>query len=168
MPKLHIMSGQLEGKVFDLMEERVTIGRGLDNLIRMEDGTMSHHHAMFVLEKDGYKLRDLNSTNGTRVNGMRIAETKLNNGDAVRMGSVEMRFESDIKKASQPLPPTQTGVDITQVGKGGGPPPAFGSSSPFGRKKAGGANIWMWVVIGLGTVAILVLGWFVYKFFQLS
>src|SRR5277367_419117 len=113
MPKLHILSGQLEGKVFDLMEERVTIGRGLDNLIRMEDGTMSHHHAMFVLEKDGYKLRDLNSTNGTRG-----AETKLNNGDAVRMGSVEMRFESDIKKASQPLPPTQTGVDITQVGKG--------------------------------------------------
>ncbi len=101
MPKLHIMSGQLEGKVFDLLEERVTIGRGLDNLIRMEDGTMSHHHAMFVLENDGYKLRDLNSTNGTRVNGMRIAETKLNNGDAVRMGSVEMRFESDIKKASR-------------------------------------------------------------------
>jgi len=98
MPKLHILSGQLEGKVFDLMEERVTIGRGLDNLIRMEDSTMSHHHAMFVLETDGYKLRDLNSTNGTRVNGMRIAEMKLNNGDQVRMGSVEMRFESDIKK----------------------------------------------------------------------
>src|ERR1022692_3865648 len=130
MPKLHILSGQLEGKVFDLLEERVTIGRGLDNLVRMEDSTMSHHHAMFVLEKDGYKIRDLNSTNGTR-----ITESKLNNGDQVRMGSVEMRYESDIKKASHPLPPTQTGVDLSQVGKGGGPPPAFWPSSPLWPQK---------------------------------
>ena len=56
MPKLHVMSGLLEGKVFDLLEERVTVGRALDNLIRMEDGTISHHHAMFVLDGDGYKL----------------------------------------------------------------------------------------------------------------
>src|ERR1017187_1916899 len=137
MPKLHILSGQLEGKVFDLLEERVTIGRGLDNLVRMEDGTMSHHHAMFVLEKDGYKLRDLNSTNGTRVNGMRITESKLNKSDAVRMGSAEMRSEPETKNPRHPPPPTQTGVNITRVGKGGGPPPTFGTSSPFGRKKSG-------------------------------
>ena len=168
MPKLQIQSGQLEGKVFDLLEERVTVGRALDNTIRMEDGTVSHHHAMFVIEGNGYKLRDLNSTNGTRVNGMRVTETKLTNGDQVRMGSVEMRFESDMKKASQPLPPTQTGIDISDVGKGGGPPPAFGSASPFGRKKRGGGNAWVWAVLGLGVVALVVLGWFAYSFFQLK
>src|SRR6266404_2005173 len=168
MPKLHILSGQLEGKVFDLLEERVTAGRGLDNLIRMEDGTISHHHAMFVLEGDGYKIRDLNSTNGTRVNGMRITETKLNNGDQVRMGSVEMRFESDIKKASQPLPPTSTGVDLAQVGAGHAPPPSFGSASPFGRKQAGKRNPLVLGVLGLGLIALLVLGWFVIKFISLK
>jgi len=168
MPKLHILSGQLEGKVFDLLEERVTVGRALDNTIRMEDSTVSHHHAMFVLEGNAYKLRDLNSTNGTRVNSMRITETKLANGDQVRMGSVEMRFEADIKKASQPLPPTQTGIDISEVGKGGGPPPAFASASPFGRKKRGGGNAWLWAVLGLGLVALAVLGWFAYGFFQLK
>ena len=86
MPKLQILSGILEGKVFDLLDERVTVGRALDNVIRIEDGTVSSHHAMFVLEADGMKLRDLNSTNGTRVNGLRIVETMLNTGDAVRMG----------------------------------------------------------------------------------
>ena len=164
MPKLQILSGILEGKVVDLLEERVTVGRALDNVIRIEDGTVSSHHAMFILEADGMKLRDLNSTNGTRVNGLRIVETMLNSGDAVRMGSVEMRFESDVKKASQPLPPSQTGVDLSQVGKGGGPPPSFGTSSPFGRKRAGGRDIWMWVVIGLGVVAALVLAWFFMNF----
>ena len=76
MPKLHILSGVLEGKVVDLTEERITMGRALDNTIRLEDGTISHHHAMLLLDGPDYKLRDLNSTNGTRVNGMRIVETK--------------------------------------------------------------------------------------------
>jgi len=170
MPKLHILSGQLEGKVFDLLEERVSVGRALDNTIRMEDGTVSHHHAMFVLDGDSYKLRDLNSTNGTRVNTMRITETKLTNGDQVRMGSVEMRFESDLKKTSQPLPPSQAGVDIGELGKGGGsPPPAFGSASPFGRKKhGGGAKGAVWAVLGLGLIAVLVLAWFAYSYFQMK
>src|ERR1041385_4018910 len=122
MPKLHILSGILEGKDFDLGEERVTVGGALDNMMRLDDGTVPNHHAMFVLDGNDYKLRDLNSTNGTRVNGLRIVETKLHNGDQVRMGSVEMRFESDIKKSSQPLPPMQTGVDLSQVGGGGAPP----------------------------------------------
>jgi hypothetical protein len=168
MPKLQILSGILEGKVFDLLDERVTVGRALDNVIRIEDGTVSSHHAMFVLESDGMKLRDLNSTNGTRVNGLRIVETMLNSGDQVRMGSVEMRFESDVKKASQPLPPSQTGVDLSQVGKGGGPPPSFGTSSPFGRKRQGGRDVWMWAVIGLGVVAALVLVGFFMKFSSLK
>jgi hypothetical protein len=165
MAKLHILSGVLEGKVFDLIEERVTMGRALDNMIRLEDGTVSHHHAMFVLDGTDYKLRDLNSTNGTRVNGLRIVETKLHNGDAVRMGSVEMRYESTVKKASQPLPPTQTGVDLTNVGRGGAPPTTFGSVSPFRRKRVGGISPLQWAIFGLALVAAVVLVWVLYSLF---
>ena len=167
MPKLHIQSGQLEGKVFDLLEERVTVGRALDNTIRMEDGTVSHHHAVFLIDTEGCKLRDLNSTNGTRVNGMRVTETMLNNGDQVRMGSVEMRFESDVKKSSQPLPPSQTGVDLSQVGQGGGPPPSFASASPFGRKRRGQESSLTLGVLGLALVTVLSLAWFGIKYLTL-
>ena len=168
MPKLHILSGVLEGKVYDLMEERITVGRALDNTIRLEDGTVSHHHAILLMDATDYKVRDLNSTNGSRVNGMRIVEAKLHNGDQVRFGSVELRFESDIKKASQPLPPTSTGVDLAQVGAGHAPPPSFGSASPFGRKQAGKRNPLVLGVLGLGAIALLVLGWFVIKFMSLK
>ncbi|MGA2221195.1 MAG: FHA domain-containing protein [Verrucomicrobiia bacterium] len=168
MPKLQILSGVLEGKVIDLIEERITLGRAVDNTIRLEDGTISHHHAALVLDGPDYKLRDLNSTNGTRVNGLRIVETKLQDGDQVRLGSVEMMFESDVKHASQPLPTTQTGVDLSQVGKGSTPPPTFASVSPFGRKKKGAATPWMWIVIGLGLVAALALVWFLLQFISLK
>jgi predicted component of type VI protein secretion system len=168
MPKLHILSGILEGKSIDLIEERVTFGRALDNMVRLEDGTVSHHHAMLVLDNGEYKLRDLNSTNGSRVNGMRIVETKLHNGDQVRLGSVEMRFESDVKKSSQPLPPSQTGVDISQVGAGHAPPPSFSPASPFGRKKQSQRTPLVWGVLGLGLVALAVLAWLVVKYLSLQ
>jgi hypothetical protein len=154
MPKLHILSGVLEGKAYDLVEERITLGRAMDNMIRLEDGTVSHHHATMVLDGTDYRLRDLNSTNGTRVNGMRVVETRLNHGDQVRLGSVEMRYEADTKKASQPLPPSQTGVNLNEVGQASAPPPTFTSVSPFGRKKKGGPGLWLWIVIGLGVAAI--------------
>ena len=157
MPKLHILSGILEGKVIDIVEERVTLGRALDNMIRLEDGTVSHHHAMVLTENGEFKLRDLNSTNGTRVNGMRIVESKLHNGDQVRVGSVEMRFESDAKKTSQPLPPVQSGIDLSQVGTGNAPPPTFGPASPFARKKTNQRNPLVWIVLGLGVLALAVL-----------
>jgi len=158
MPKLHILSGALEGKTYDLVEERITIGRAMDNMIRLEDGTVSHHHAMLVLDGADYKLRDLNSTNGTRVNGMRIVETRLTHGDQLRLGSVEMRYEADAKKASQPLPPSQTGVDLSEIGQRAAAPQTFGSTSPFGRKKKAGPSIWLWIVLGLGLAALVAIG----------
>jgi hypothetical protein len=168
MPKLHILSGILEGKVYDLVEERVTVGRAMDNMIRLDDGTVSHHHAMFVLDGADYKVRDLNSTNGTRVNGMRVVDTRLTHGDQVRVGSVEMRYEGDTKKASQPLPPSQSGVNLAELGRPVEAPRTFSSASPFGRKKKGGPGIWLWIVIGFGVVAIVVVVLVVYKLWHLQ
>ena len=168
MARLHILSGILEGKTVELTEDRVTIGRALDNMIRLADGTVSHHHAVFNLDGDGYKIRDLNSTNGTRVNGLRSTEIRLHDGDQIRMGAVEMRYESAAKKASQPLPPMTAGVDLTQVGDGGQPPPSFVGAGAHRRKSLAHSAAMKWVLIGLGIVALLVLAYFVYRFMQVS
>ena len=166
MSRLHILSGSLEGKSFELAEDRITIGRALDNMLRFADGTVSHHHAVFTLEGVDYKLRDLNSTNGTRINGLRSAEILLRDGDQIRMGSVEMRYESVAKKASQPLPPMTTGVDMSQVGAGGPPPPSFAGAGAHHRRMLAGSGALKWVLVGLGIVALAVLAYFVYKFMQ--
>jgi len=168
MRRLHILSGISEGKSFELAEDHITIGRALDNMLRFADGTVSHHHAVFVLDGEGYKLRDLNSTNGTRINGLRTTEMMLHDGDQIRMGSVEMRYEAAAKKASQPLPPMTAGVDLSQVGAGGPPPPSFVGAGARHRKILAGSGALKWVLIGLGVIALVVLACFVYKFMQVK
>jgi hypothetical protein len=61
-------------------------------------------------------------------------------------------------------------VDIAELGKGGGgAPPTFGSASPFGRKtRGGGSKGVVWAVLGLGLIAVLVLAWFAYGYFQMK
>jgi hypothetical protein len=168
MPRLHILSGILEGKSFELAEDRITLGRALDNMLRFADGTVSHHHGVFTLDGDNYKLRDLNSTNGTRVNGLRTTEVLLHDGDQIRMGSVEMRYESAAKKASQPLPPMTSGVDLSQAGAGGPPPASFTGAGARHRKTLAASGALKWILVGLGVVALTMLAYFVYKFTQMK
>ena len=166
MPKLHILSGTLGGKSFELAEARISVGRALDNMIRLADGTVSHHHIVFVLDDDNYKIRDLNSTNGTRINGLRIVETLLHDGDQVRIGSVEMRYESANRKASEPLPPMTAGVDMSQLGAGSQPPPSFAGAGGRRHKAFGDSGVLKWILLGLGITAFVMLAYFFYKFKQ--
>lgn len=163
MPKLHILSGLLEGRVVDLTEERVSVGCALDNVIRIEDGTVSHHHAEFMVEDGDYKIRDLNSTNGSRVNGLRIVESRLRHGDTLRLGSVEMRYESEVKKVGEPLPRAQAGISQAQLGAGHAPPPTFGPATTFSRKKRSLGNLWVWGIAVFGVAVLAVLAWLVYR-----
>ena len=115
MPKLVVIADELAGKTYDLTLDVNTIGRGPDNGIRIEDSTMSHHHATIQLNGKEVILRDLNSTNGTRVNGQKIMESKLVHGDIVRLGRVEMRFEGEPKKTTTPLPKPSSGINADEI-----------------------------------------------------
>jgi hypothetical protein len=68
------------------------IGRADDNQIRLKSGDISRRHAMISVANGVYLLRDLQSQNGTFVNGQRIAEHVLADGDRVRVGNIELVF----------------------------------------------------------------------------
>ncbi|MGQ9528953.1 MAG: FhaA domain-containing protein [Chloroflexus sp.] len=70
----------------------VTIGRGLDNDIILEDTRVSRKHAQLRYRQRRFWLTDLGSTNGTFVNGERISERALRDGDVVSMGGLELTF----------------------------------------------------------------------------
>ena len=95
MPQLHSLSGVLRGRRIELRDGSVGVGRGLDNVLHLEDATVSQHHAELMIEFGRVMVRDLNSTNGTRVNGRRVTEIRLKKGDRVSFGEVEMLFECD-------------------------------------------------------------------------
>jgi hypothetical protein len=77
-----------------LGEYVVTVGRNEDSTIVLADPNVSRHHAEVRPAGDGFVVVDLGSTNGTRVNGAKVAEHLLVDGDEVRFGNTVVHFEA--------------------------------------------------------------------------
>jgi pSer/pThr/pTyr-binding forkhead associated (FHA) protein len=85
MPKLLIKSEGGARIPHQLAEELITVGRGPDNTLRLDDPSVSGRHAQLQRVGDIYRLKDLDSTNGTLVNGQKINETALRFGDRIAL-----------------------------------------------------------------------------------
>ena len=85
-----------KGEEFELDAAPLTIGRGGQNDVALEgDDYASAKHVRIEPRRDGVWVHDLGSTNGTFVNGIQIDKPKkLSEGDVVRVGETELRFES--------------------------------------------------------------------------
>lgn len=77
-----------------LGEYVVSIGRHDDCTVVLADPNVSRNHAEIRPVNDGFAVFDLGSTNGTKVNGVRINEHQLRSGDEVRFGNTLVRFEA--------------------------------------------------------------------------
>jgi DNA-binding NtrC family response regulator len=89
--KLEVMKeGTVEPHIFD--QDTVTIGATSDNDLVLEDETVSRNHCRIFVEGDQYMIRDLDSTNGTFVNRVRVREAWLKPGCTVMLGKTEIRF----------------------------------------------------------------------------
>src|SRR5262245_50695365 len=93
-------SGPLAGSEVTLEKPRVTIGRGKDAEVVVDDASISHQHAALELGSGGYRIRDLGSTNGVVVNGARMALAELKHGDRISLGQIELRYVVEARKAA--------------------------------------------------------------------
>ena len=78
-------------KEFVLDKERLTIGRKPGNDIHIDDPTISGEHAAILMLQHAY-VEDLNSTNGTSLNGKPVTKRQLTNGDLIKIGRHEFKF----------------------------------------------------------------------------
>ncbi len=106
MPSLFVIRGNDQGTRFELDETPAAIGRDVSNRIQLHDTEVSRRHAELRSDGDRFVLTDLNSSNGTFVNGRRIRSCPLNSGDQVQMGGTLMLFtapgdESDVDLSGQ-------------------------------------------------------------------
>ena len=77
-----------------LETERVTIGRQSGCTITIRDTNVSREHAQLRRRPNGWTIRDLGSTNGTKLNGVRVeSEQMLANGDVIMLGAIKVTFE---------------------------------------------------------------------------
>lgn len=100
---LVIASGPQAGSEYALDRSPVSVGRGPEADIPIDDSAMSCEHAAFELVDEGFRVRDLASTNGVRVNGGEVLSADLKHGDRVTLGEHEFRF---LQETVQPRAPT--------------------------------------------------------------
>jgi pSer/pThr/pTyr-binding forkhead associated (FHA) protein len=74
-------------------KQRLVLGRSRDCDVTVQDPNVSRRHAELRQEGATYWIVDLDSTNGTEVNGRRVQRAKLADGDVLTIGSTEVRFE---------------------------------------------------------------------------
>lgn len=128
--RLQLISGNGSGRVFELTQERVNIGRDDANIISIRDDTISSHHALLVRIGGHFKLRDLISTNGTYLNGERTMDAMLRHGDLLRFGEVEMRYE-EIQSPAGPPPPAESPLTVLPLGRSRSIPVRPAGDRPF-------------------------------------
>ena len=151
MPKLIISD-----VTHELVDEAITIGRGSDNTIVVNDPSISTHHAHLLLEGDTYRLKDLDSTNGTRVNGKPVTETVLRFDDRIRFGAAEAKYQSSEVSGSKPLPKLE---EITaHFAEAGVELPHLSSAPPLRRQEQQNDPMRTGILIGLGIVLFVFLG----------
>jgi pSer/pThr/pTyr-binding forkhead associated (FHA) protein len=83
------------GEQHQIEKRRVVIGRSKDADVQVEDPNVSRRHAEVRQEGAAYWVVDLDSTNGTEINGRRLKRAKLRPGDTITVGSTELVFRRE-------------------------------------------------------------------------
>lgn len=103
MAKLVLLSAGLTGRSHELNVDKTTIGRVEDNTFQITEASVSSHHCEILLRGSDVMVKDLNSTNGTFINGEKVGESVLKPGQVLRLGQIEMRLE-DAAVSAAPAP----------------------------------------------------------------
>ncbi len=86
----------------DLDDQSLTVGRHPSNTLCVADDRLSRHHCMIEPDGGGFKVTDMNSRNGVKLNGDRIAAADLRDGDTILIGRTMMQFIWPSQPASPP------------------------------------------------------------------
>jgi hypothetical protein len=165
MPRLVAQSPEFAGKTFNLATADITVGRLEDNNIQIEHASISGHHAVFKLDGLDYVVKDLDSTNGSRINGERISQQKLRRNDILRLGNIELLYDSEHQPPGQPMPSLSERVKLSECATRGRPS-NFTNASPIVKKAKGGQNkIGTLVLSLLAVLAVAGIGYFIWATF---
>ena len=113
MAKLVLLSAGMTGRTHELKVDKTTIGRVEDNTFQIAEPSVSSHHCEVLLRGSDVVVRDLNSTNGTYINGEKVTESVIKPGQVLRLGQIEMRLESEAPAGAAAL--AKKPVDHTMV-----------------------------------------------------
>jgi pSer/pThr/pTyr-binding forkhead associated (FHA) protein len=175
MAKLVILSQGLTGKFHELKVDKTTIGRVDDNTFPIADQSVSSHHCEVLLRGEDVVVKDLNSTNGSFINGEKITESPLKPGQILRLGQIELRLETEAAAGADPSAPAPAaasqkrgpdntivmsrGVSLTDLEQGA---KGFDTSGKGFAKKDNKANK-TFLIVSI-VVVVIIIGVLIYAF----
>ena len=89
-----------ERRVVALREDVIRVGRGLAADVRLDDATVSRRHALIVRRDDQVVILDDRSMNGVWINGERVTEAPLADGDEIKLGRVPLLFRAAVPETA--------------------------------------------------------------------
>lgn len=95
MARLVLTCDGVDLKTHELLSDVVTVGSAPLNHVVIENPAVSAQHAILARVGDSYRLKALNSRNGTQVNDISVTDAELKDGDKIRFGSVVAIFAKD-------------------------------------------------------------------------
>ena len=170
MAKLVVLSAGMTGRTHELKADKTTIGRVEDNAFQIAEPSVSSHHCEVLLRGGEVVVRDLNSTNGTYINGEKVTESVIKTNQVLRVGQIELRLETDVPTTAPAGPAKkhldqtlvmQRGVSLNELEQGTRSG-AFDTKGSGFSKKDDKVNKIFWVVAGL--VGLLIVGLLLYVF----
>lgn len=91
MPQIEVKTKQGQRR-FEVTDKPISVGRADDNTLVIKDSQASRHHCVIEPTSDGFRIRDLDSRNGTTLNKNAVTEDPLANGDVIRIGRTRITF----------------------------------------------------------------------------
>lgn len=133
--ELKILGGKHQGKSIPLSTKKFLVGREQDCHLRPNSDMVSRHHCVFSIDDYAVRLRDLGSTNGTRVNGEALrGEVMLKSGDQIGIGKLELelvvRQAVAVAKSSGEMSGSSAEIKVIPSGVPVEPPAFTVDSSP--------------------------------------
>jgi pSer/pThr/pTyr-binding forkhead associated (FHA) protein len=177
MARLVILSEAQMGRSYELKPGSTSVGRVEDNAFQIAEASVSSHHCELILRTDDVLVRDLNSTNGTFINGQQVTtEAVLKAGQILRLGQIELRLENSTAPATasqaapapqaapaKPAAPSKKLPDQTMVipqgvklGQDHGTKPQFDKAG-FAKKSNMGTKIFIGAVIVVGVIVVAII-----------
>jgi len=161
MARLVVLSEGFTGLSHELKAEKVSVGRVEDNAFQIAESSISSHHCEIVKQGEDYLVRDLNSTNGTFIDGEPVTEAVLKPGHLLRLGQVEVRLETGAAGAATKKPLEKTmvlpqGVKMQDLDSGSRR--SVDAATGFAKKtnKANRVFIIIGILLGVVIVAVMI------------
>ena len=165
MANLIGLSGEFQNREYPLENAEVTIGRKSDNIILLDNPVVSSHHCVLTCEDGAFTIRDLGSTNGTRVNSRDVRDegVELHSKDLIQIGGLEFLFEAPELGAVPSADYTAADAEVTAEKLVA--PENFTNISPFGARPKERIGTWWIVLIVAGVTALAAMTWFLLRVF---